>query len=72
MDVARLCGREMIESFLQEWFGIISAAILLVAFINRSITNLQTRVSETENKIREIFKLYNSMIERELNRKGKD
>ena len=62
----------MIESFLQEWFGIISAAILLVAFINRSITNLQTRVSETENKIREIFKLYNSMIERELNRKGKD
>ena len=62
----------MIEAFLQEWFGIISAAILLVAFINRSITNLQTRVSETENKIREIFKLYNSMIERELNRKGKD
>jgi hypothetical protein len=61
----------MIEQFFQDWFGIISAAILLVAFLNRSIASLETRLAECENKIREIFRLYNDMIKRELDKKDK-
>ena len=61
----------MIEGFFQEWWGQISALVLLVAWLNRQQTMMQVRIESLEKKVENLFVLWNKHIDRLLDEKDK-
>lgn len=61
----------MIEGFFQEWWGQISALVLLVAWLNRQQTMMQVRIESLEKKVENLFVLWNKHMERLLDEKDK-
>ena len=61
----------MIEGFFQEWWGQISALVLLVAWLNRQQTMMQVRIESLEKKVESLFVLWNKHMDRLLDEKDK-
>jgi ABC-type transporter Mla MlaB component len=61
----------MIEGFFQEWWGQISALVLLVAWLNRQQTMMQVRIESLEKKVENLFVLWNKHMDRLLDEKDK-
>lgn len=61
----------MIEGFFQEWWGQISALVLLVAWLNRQQTMMQVRIESLEKKVENLFVLWNKHMERLLDERDK-
>ena len=61
----------MIEGFFQEWWGQISALVLLVAWLNRQQTMMQVRIESLEKKVENLFVLWNKHMDRLLDKRDK-
>ena len=61
----------MIEGFFQEWWGQISALVLLVAWLNRQQTMMQVRIESLEKKVENLFVLWNKHMDRLLDERDK-
>ena len=62
----------MIESFLSDWWGQVSALVLLVAWLNRQQTMMQARIESLEKKVESLFILWNKHMDRLLDERRKD
>jgi ABC-type transporter Mla MlaB component len=61
----------MIENFVQDWWGQILGLICLVAWLNRQQTRMEVRIEMLEDKVRNLYALWNRHTDRLLDRKDK-
>jgi|TARA_X000001382_G_C3049950_1_gene140740 ABC-type transporter Mla MlaB component len=61
----------MIENFVQDWWGQILGLICLVAWLNRQQTRMEVRIEMLEDKVKNLFALWNRHTDRLLDRKDK-
>ena len=61
----------MIENSVQDWWGQIIGLICLVAWLNRQQTRMEVRIEMLEDKVKNLFALWNRHTDRLLDRKDK-
>jgi hypothetical protein len=68
----------MVEGFIQAWWPQLTAVLVLVFWISRTISELRganekqdERLHQAEKKIESLFELWNHHIDRLLNEKSK-
>lgn len=59
---------EMIEGFVQDWWGQIVGLVILVAWLNRQQTRMEVRVEQLEKKVEQLFILHNKHIDRHMDK----
>ena len=61
----------MFETFVAEWWSQILAFVIFVAYLNRMQATIETRTSQLEKKVEQLFVLWNKHIDQHLNDKHK-